>query len=133
MQAAIWGMEHFGNYLKGHHFTLFTDHKPLEKLGKVHKKTLNRLQEMMSHYSFDIMYKPGNEMPADFLSRHAVDTIGLQNSDLIEKQENYSFISRLKNFLLNRELPENEKTRQLIFAMSKDCFVSRRVAMEKND
>jgi hypothetical protein len=79
------------------------------------------------------MYKPGNEMPADFLSRHAVDTIGLQNSDLIEKQENYSFISRLKNFLLNRELPENEKTRQLIFAMSKDCFVSRRVAMEKND
>jgi ribonuclease HI len=48
MQAAIWGMEHFRNYLNGHHFTLYTDHKPLEKLKKVHVKTLNRLQEMIN-------------------------------------------------------------------------------------
>jgi hypothetical protein len=36
MQAAIWGMEHFETYLRGKHFILYTDHKPLEKLGKVH-------------------------------------------------------------------------------------------------
>jgi hypothetical protein len=34
MQATIFGMEHFGNHLKGRHFTLFTNHKTLEKLGK---------------------------------------------------------------------------------------------------
>ncbi len=35
MQAAIWGMDHFGTYLRGRKFTLFTDHRPLEKLGNV--------------------------------------------------------------------------------------------------
>jgi hypothetical protein len=75
MQAAIFGMETFEVNLKGRHFKLFTDHKPLEKLGKVHTKTLNRLQQMMNLFSFEIIYKPGSEMPADFLSRNTVDAI----------------------------------------------------------
>jgi len=69
MMAAVWGMNHFGNYLRGRHFTLFTDHKPLEKLSKVHTRTYNRLQEEMMKFSFDLKYKPGKDMPADFLSR----------------------------------------------------------------
>jgi hypothetical protein len=32
MQAAIFGMETFEVHLRGRHFKLFTDHKPLEKL-----------------------------------------------------------------------------------------------------
>ena len=51
---------------------LFTDHQPLEKLGKVHTKTLNRLQEAMLTFDFEIVYKKGSEMPADFLSRNMV-------------------------------------------------------------
>jgi hypothetical protein len=42
--AAVWGMEVFNEYLRGKQFILFTDHKPLEKLGHLHTKTLNRLQ-----------------------------------------------------------------------------------------
>ena len=41
MDAAIWGMNHFKTYVVGKHFALFTDHKPLETLGKVHTKTQN--------------------------------------------------------------------------------------------
>jgi len=74
--AAVWGMEHFHEYLKGKHFVLYTDHKPLEKLGHLHSKTMNRLQSAMLEYDFIIQYKKGSNMPADFLSRqHANDTI----------------------------------------------------------
>jgi RNase H-like domain found in reverse transcriptase len=41
MRAAIWGMDHFSTYIQGQKFTLVTDHRPLEKLGKVHTKMLN--------------------------------------------------------------------------------------------
>ncbi len=75
MQAAIFGMEMFEVNLRGWHFKLFTDHKPLEKLGKVHTKMLNRLQQMMNQFSFETIYKQGKEMPADFLSRNAVNSI----------------------------------------------------------
>jgi hypothetical protein len=42
--AAVWGMNFFNEYLKGKRFILYTDHKPLEKLGHLQRKTLNRLQ-----------------------------------------------------------------------------------------
>ncbi len=48
LTACCWGIEHFSVYLKGHKFTLYTDHKPLEKLSIVHTKTLNRLQQIMN-------------------------------------------------------------------------------------
>jgi hypothetical protein len=41
---SVWGIEHFNVYLIGKQFTLVTDHRPLEHLGSVHTKTLNRLQ-----------------------------------------------------------------------------------------
>jgi hypothetical protein len=95
--------------LKGRHFTLFTDHKPLENLGKVHTKTLNRLQHMMNEYSFTIVYKPGSEMPADFLSRHAVSAVEEDYKELIKQQEADPYLKFLKEFLLNRTLPSDEK------------------------
>ena len=61
MQAAIWAMEHFDTHLPGRHFKLFMVHWPLEKLGKVHTKTLNRLQEAMLTFDFEIVYKKGSE------------------------------------------------------------------------
>ncbi len=72
-------MEHFGTYLRGQKFTLFTNHRPLEKLGKVHTKTLNRLQEIMNTYYFDIMYKKGSKMPTDYLFRKLVSAISWES------------------------------------------------------
>ncbi len=34
MAAMIWAMEHFDTYLRGRHFKVFSDHKPLETSGK---------------------------------------------------------------------------------------------------
>ncbi len=57
--AAIWGMDFFNGYLKGKRFILYTDHKPLGKLGHLHSKTLNRLQTALLEHDFVIQYKKG--------------------------------------------------------------------------
>jgi hypothetical protein len=62
-------MEVFNEYLRGKQFILFTDHKPLEKLGHLHTKTLNRLQTALLEHNFVVQYKKGTNMPADYLSR----------------------------------------------------------------
>jgi hypothetical protein len=95
MQAAIFEMETFEVNLKGQHFKLFTDHKPLEKLGKVHTKTLNHLQQMMNLFSFDIIYKQGDEMPADFLSQNAVNSIQFDPSTYAHEQDKDELLQSL--------------------------------------
>ncbi len=90
MQAEIFGMETFEVHLKGRHFKLFTDHKPLEKLGKVHTKTLNRLQQMMNVFSFEVIYKKGDEMPADFVSR-IIKRVSWFKSSLLLRIQSHSF------------------------------------------
>ncbi len=47
MAGATQAIEAFHHYLYGVPFTLMCDHKPLERLGTVHKRTLLRLQELM--------------------------------------------------------------------------------------
>ena len=72
MAAAVWAIEHFHVYLYDTRFILLTDHKPMEKLSTVHKKTLLRLQELMGKYNFELRYRPGKDNgPADALSRNA--------------------------------------------------------------
>ncbi len=65
--AAVWGMDIFNEYLKGKQFVLFTDHKPLEKMGYLHTKTMNWLQAALLEHDFVIQYKKGAIMPADYL------------------------------------------------------------------
>jgi hypothetical protein len=115
MQAAIFGMETFEVHLKGRQFKLFTDHKPLEKFGKVHTKTLNRLQQMMNLFSFEIIYKKGDEMPADFLSRNAVDTISSGLHSFAQEQNKDKILRHIRLYLLNRVLPDNNKIAQLVY------------------
>jgi RNase H-like domain found in reverse transcriptase len=40
--AAVLGMDVFNVYLQGKQFILYTDHKPLEKLGHLNSKMMNR-------------------------------------------------------------------------------------------
>jgi RNase H-like domain found in reverse transcriptase len=67
--AAVRGMDIFNEYLRGKRFILFTDHKPLEKFGHLHTKTMNRLQATLLEHDFVVQYKKGTTMPADYLSR----------------------------------------------------------------
>jgi hypothetical protein len=67
--ATVWGMDFFNEYLKGQCFILYMEHKPLEKLGHLHCKMLNRLQTALLEHEFVIQYIKGSNMPADYLSR----------------------------------------------------------------
>jgi hypothetical protein len=76
--VACWGIDYFDIYLTPpKQFTLCTDHRPLERMSTVHKKTLNNLQLLMLKFNFVIKYKEGwRNTVADALSRtHAAAPI----------------------------------------------------------
>jgi hypothetical protein len=68
MDAVVWAMEYHQEHLRGWQFILYTNHKPLELLGTLHTKTMNRLQLAMLDFDFEIRCKKGSEIPADYLS-----------------------------------------------------------------
>jgi hypothetical protein len=116
--AAVWGMETFNEYLRGKQFILFTDHKPLEKLGHLHTKTLNRLQTALLEHDFIVQYKKGRNMPADYLSRlpslpiNAVDTPEISafdpfTPDLQLLQRKDQDLQAIFHFLKHNSWPEH--------------------------
>ena len=100
-------MNHFSTYLRGRHFTLMTDHKPLVALGKIHTRTLNRLQEAMKEFDFEMVHKERKEIPADLLSRNVANAIFNQSARAKKEQENDPIIKALKAYLLKKELPKD--------------------------
>ncbi|MEM1008681.1 MAG: RNase H-like domain-containing protein, partial [Myxococcota bacterium] len=88
LTACVFGVTHFDTYLRGNHFTLYTDHKPLEKLSSTHTKTFNRLQQLMLDYSFTIKHHPGKDNTApDFLSRNPVASVSISYDNLVYHQQ----------------------------------------------
>ena len=89
MDAVVWAMEYYQEHLRGRRFIVYTDHKPLESMGTLHTKTLNRLTLAMLDFDFEIRYKKGSEMPADFLSRSFTQTcaISILDKDWVDMQE----------------------------------------------
>lgn len=75
--AIIFGMVKFRQYLLGRHFTLLTDHKPLQHLFSEHRaipqmasSRIQRWALTISAYDYSISYRPGKEHSnADALSR----------------------------------------------------------------
>ena len=89
LAAASWAIDHFHVYLYGSkQFILRTDHKPLETLSKIHKKTLNRLQLQMLEYNFRIEYRAGKDNAGpDALSRNAIiSAMNLTNQEALKLQ-----------------------------------------------
>ena len=54
MDAVVWAMEYYQEHLRGRRFIVYTDHKPLESMGTLHTKTLNRLTLAMLDFDFEI-------------------------------------------------------------------------------
>jgi hypothetical protein len=122
LNACTWGIEHFSVYLRGRKFTLYTDHKPLEKFSTVHTKTLNRLQQAMSEHDFVICHKPGHEMPADFLSRNVSSISSVLDNDLQLLQSQDQFISDLIKLVKFNTLPADRLRAHYLKTIAPSCF-----------
>ncbi len=70
-------------------------------------------------------------MPADFLSRNAVDAISSDLSSYAQEQNKDELLRHLHLYLLNRVLAENKNMAQLVYKMSNDCFVFNGVAWKR--
>jgi hypothetical protein len=73
--ALIWGILHFRQYLHRTHFTLRTDHKPLEWLATMSDANGRRGRwiDLLQDYSFKIIHRPGaRHANVDALSRNPV-------------------------------------------------------------
>ena len=73
--AVTWSCEYFHIYLFGSpNFTVFTDHKPLVSLfGSPRIQLPARIERWVMRtqaYNMKIVYKPGKDNPADYMSRH---------------------------------------------------------------
>jgi len=137
MATANWGMEYLDNYLKGKSFTLYTDHKPLEKLSHLHTKTMNCLQENMLTYDFQIQYKKGATLSVDFLSRdvvnglnevvHSIDPFGL---DLQELQKSDEQLIKINTFQKDCKWPLNttKAKQKLLLPLTNSLFLDSKAA-----
>ena len=139
MTAACWAIDHFSVYLTGKRFTLRTDHKPLETLTTVHTKTLNRLQQLMLQYEFDLEYTAGEENPvADFLSRNAIEwgkieyvaAINAQPSQFRSEQKADEEMWKVIRYL-KMNTQQRSKQPQRIKALAENCFLSENGFLQK--
>ena len=141
MQAACWGIETFSVYLVGRRFTLFTDHRPLESMGTIHKRTLNRLQQTLLEFDFEVKYKKGEEnVVADALSRNPVMTVkedtgafekspaevlSDESGTLVQAQDADELCRDLKTYIASGVLPEDKSQTYVnqLLAMGKVSYV----------
>jgi hypothetical protein len=77
----------------------------------------------MNTYDFDIVYRKGSEMLADYLSHNLVAAISRDASALQQALNADPLLKALKNFLLHKELPHDPKYQQLIKLYANDCFI----------
>jgi hypothetical protein len=77
----------------------------------------------MNTFDFEIIYKKGSEMPADYLSRNLISAISWDSKELLQAQAADPLIKALKSFLLNQEFPRDPKCQALVKLFSNDCFI----------
>ena len=122
--AIVWAIDHFSVYLHNTHFTVYTDHKPIPKMAKAHKKTFNRLHQLMNEYNCEIVYRAGKDNAvADALSRNTVASIHQdfkQSPDNIRQLQAQDELCQIITKLLNSK---DTKAPKQIAALASQCAI----------
>ena len=61
----------------------------------------------MLDYNSQLIYKKGNEMPADYLSRNVISALSLFNQEIEDLQDRDEGLQMIRKFLISLELPDD--------------------------
>ena len=115
--GVVWGVEHFHLYLYGSPFSVITDHKPLEGIfNNLNSKPTARLERLclrMQPYQFKVVYRPGKENAADYMSRHP-------DSENSKPNDHTSRIDAYVNFVVLNSVPPAMTLKEVQDATSTD-------------
>lgn len=92
--AIAWACQKFHLYLYGGPtFDIITDHKPLVPMFNNPRSQLPprllRWRLKMQQYNFNVLYHPGNQNPADYLSRHPPSSLSPHEANDHNSTEEY--------------------------------------------
>ena len=72
--AIVWGCEYFHLFIHGHKVSVVTDHKPVQLIwSNPSSKPSARIERWglrLQPYDVEVVYRPGKDNPADYMSRH---------------------------------------------------------------
>ena len=123
LNAAAWAIDNFDVYLRGRKFVLYTDHKPMVIKKSIHHKTLNRLEERMGMYDFDIVYKKGQFMPADVLSRKPmINAISTQDNSYRLAADADTFCQDVERYLVSGAVPSDPIRAKILHQIGPHLF-----------
>ncbi|KAK3742186.1 hypothetical protein QZH41_012077 [Actinostola sp. cb2023] len=96
--ALVWGCEHYHLYCYGKALTVFTDHKPLTSIfnNPLSKPTprIERWSLRFQPYQPNVVYAPGPDNPADYMSRHPKKQIEVHSREEKIAEEYINFVSQ---------------------------------------
>ncbi len=91
--SIYWAIKRFHLYVYGKDFKIVTDHQPLVSLfNNPSSKPSARIERWLmelQRYRFTVEYQPGKNNPADYSSRHPIETPEERNLDEGEDADNY--------------------------------------------
>ena len=97
--AIAWSCSYFRLYIYGRPVEVITDHRPLvpifnnpqSKLPPCIERWLMKLQD----YNITVKYAPGSTNPADYMSRHPVDSSNQSHKDEAFTESHVNFVTQL--------------------------------------
>ena len=81
------------------------------------------MTEAMNQYDLEMIYKKGEEMPADYLSRNVISAISWSNLEMAKEQEADEKLGLIRKHLINCELPFDQSLKDVILKAINGCFI----------
>ena len=114
--AITWACEHFHIYIFGAPFTVFTDHKPLTSIfNNTHSQLSAHIERWVLRtqpYDMTVIYRPGHDNPADYLSCHS--------THLPPSNREQKIAEEYINYILSTSTPKAMTIDEVATEMAKD-------------